>query len=237
MQQQKKPKNASLESLFAFLTSEDASVDPDLAYGTTSEPTWSSDESLVVIKHSNKNRPKSELGDIAEENTARQEAKMSDLAESRKGQSDPEETDSKAVSSETQTDQSVDSADYAQQCCSNCATLGREFEDKVLLAVADLMDTHIRAVIPVLVDEAVREATQDLHQVAQDAAQDEMHKHIVEACYESTEEKMKAITTRLEELDENTLERVFMQKSMLDILKRLVEKAETDLALMEWEKV
>ncbi|KAK7973331.1 hypothetical protein PG988_007465 [Apiospora saccharicola] len=231
------PKKPSLESLFSYLVSEDSFFDSDLAYGTTSESYRSSDESVAVSKQSPKDHRKSDIGDKAEEHKAPDKAKMTNMAEFKKQKNGREQADPEPAPSEAQTDESVESADSSQQCSCTCTTLGREFEDQVLSAVADLMDTHIRAVIPVLVDEAVRDATQDLHKVARDAAKEEMRKHIAAACYESTEEKVQAITTRLEELDENTLERVFAQKSMVEMLRRLVEKEETDLALMEWEKV
>ncbi|KAK8103099.1 hypothetical protein PG984_016245 [Apiospora sp. TS-2023a] len=235
--QQQSPKKESLESLFSYLLSEDSFLDSDLAYGTTPESYRSSNESSAVTNQSKKDHNASDLRGRAENSMAQEKASLPRMTGSKEARDEHMQTDPEAASSETQTDESVESTDSSQQCSCTCTTLGREFEDQVLSAVADLMDTHIRAVIPVLVDEAVAEATRDLHRVAQDAAKGEMRRHIAEACYESTEEKVQAITTRLEELDEDTLERVFAQKSMVDMLRRLVEKAETDMALMEWEKV
>ncbi|KAK7917575.1 hypothetical protein PG985_011183 [Apiospora marii] len=221
------PKKDSLESLFDYLVTDDASVDLNLSYGSTPELYWHSDESVVVIGQNKDDRRESDLEGKATENTGTEGAKLPNMGGGTRPQSDPGQAHPK----------SVGSAGCAQYCGCSCTTLGREFEDKVLSAVADLMDRHIRAVIPVLVEEAVREATAGLKQVADETAREEMDRHVAEACHESMEERVQAITSRLEELDENALERVFMQRSTVDILKRLVERAEADLALMEWEKI
>ncbi|KAK8074205.1 hypothetical protein PG994_005104 [Apiospora phragmitis] len=119
----------------------------------------------------------------------------------------------------------IESEESPHECCSRPAH-GPQFEESILSAVGDLIDSQLRAEVPKLVEKAVHEALQD-------AAKEEINNP------PDPEEgdMVKVITSRLKELDEDTLESVFMQRSMVEILKRLVKRAESDMELMEWEKI
>ena len=239
MDQRQSPKKDSFHSLFAYLASEDAFDDPNLGYGTMPESHLGNNEPAAATDPSKKNRREPDLEDRTEEEMAHEEGDMSNRTGSRNARSDLGQADPNGMTNGAPTGETTECPDSPPSTCGrcSCAAFARDFEDKVLAAVADLMDAHTRAVIPVLVEEAVGEAAQGLQPAAQAAAQEEMRRHIAEACCESAGDKVQAITRRLRELDAGALERVFMQRSTLEVLRRLVEKGEADLALLEWEKI
>ncbi|KAK7947029.1 uncharacterized protein PG986_011350 [Apiospora aurea] len=203
----------------------------------------SSDESMVYIRHHEEKSDcdKSDFGSEVEENSAREKEVLPTVAEFREAESDPDQVDTESWLFEKQSQKDTESETDGEQEPCPCMIHTPEFEGKLLSAVAGLIDSQFRAEIPQVVDKAVQEATEELHKIAQDAAREEIGKYIMEIHPDDSGDEELAlaqvIENRLKGLDEETLERVYMQRSLVVILKRLVEKAESDLMLLEWGKV
>ncbi|KAK6839443.1 hypothetical protein PG987_005309 [Apiospora arundinis] len=112
-----------------------------------------------------------------------------------------------------------------------------QLEAQVLASVTQLMTAEIRDQMPHFVDAVIRKTTKKLQKVAQDAARLEIDKYIEEVNAETEEEKVNCLVKRIDELSMDTLERVFLQRSVIEKLKRLVAKGETEMSLLEWEKL
>ncbi|KAK8099490.1 uncharacterized protein PG998_012731 [Apiospora kogelbergensis] len=112
-----------------------------------------------------------------------------------------------------------------------------QLEAEVVAHVTQLITATIRDQMPHLVDAVVRETNKKLRKIAQDAAKLEIDKYIEEVNAETEEEKVQCLVKRIGELSQDTLERVFLQRSVVEKLKKLVEKAETEMSLLEWEEL
>ncbi|KAK8024404.1 hypothetical protein PG993_012470 [Apiospora rasikravindrae] len=137
------------------------------------------------------------------------------VAESREAETDCAQTYSMGMIYETQSQKDWESERGSMQETCPCQTHTPVFENKILSAVADLIDSQFRAEIPHLVDNAVHEATEELQKIAQNAAREEMGKYVIEIhLNDSGDEELvlaQVMKDRLKELYEDTLERVFMQ--------------------------
>ncbi|KAK8071240.1 hypothetical protein PG997_011443 [Apiospora hydei] len=239
--------NQDKESRFAryarYFTNEKALANPSYANDTILQAYMSSDESMVYIRHHEEKSDcdKSDSGGEVEENMVREKEILPTVAEFREAESDSDQVDSGSWLFDTHSQTDTESESDGEQEPCPCMIHTPEFEGKLLSAVAGLIDSQFRAEIPQVVDKAVQETTEELHKIAQDAAREEIGKYIMGIHpNDSGDEELalaQFIENRLKEFDEETLERVYMQRSMVAVLKRLVEKAESDLALLEWGKV
>ncbi|KAK7974333.1 hypothetical protein PG989_016181 [Apiospora arundinis] len=135
---------------------------------------------------------------------------------SSKGGSSSKAKDS-TQSSGTQTDKKKKTGYSSDSDGENTAMT--QLEAQVLASVTQLMTAEIRDQMP------------------HDAARLEIDKYIEEVNAETEEEKVNCLVKRIDELSMDTLERVFLQRSVIEKLKRLVAKGETEMSLLEWEKL
>jgi hypothetical protein len=119
----------------------------------------------------------------------------------------------------------------------SCTIHGEQIETKILSKIQSLMSARLEAERANLVDDTARRLLPQLQAVAAEAAGKEMDSFIEELKRETEDEKVQAITNRLQDLDTDFVQRVFLQRSVVEVLRRLLNRLEADLAIAEWEAV
>lgn len=119
----------------------------------------------------------------------------------------------------------------------SCTVHGDQLETKILSKVNRLVISKLEAERERLIEDTARSLLPQLEAIAAEAATREMDSFIEEVKRETDDEKVQAITNRLQDLSTDVVQRVFLQKSVVEVLKKLLSRLELDLAVAEWEEI
>ncbi|CAJ2503361.1 Uu.00g107550.m01.CDS01 [Anthostomella pinea] len=114
---------------------------------------------------------------------------------------------------------------------------GQETQQRIISLVDRYVTSKFRTEQDVLVDRIVDKLIPRLEIAASKAVQREMDLSIEELRSETTEEKIQTIQDRIQDLPDDALERLFSQNTMINTLKRLLNRLELDDACNDWEDV